>query len=172
MRSQYKIVDEPEVSPSARYAVSPHWPLLAAMLGGSWLALPWFAFNAHAIGSATKRKELTWAAASPLVSLVIALVAFPLVEALGFDTTTRAGFGEVLGLPSRTYAYIGAVIISVKLYFAYRINFYQSKSHDIHTTIHGPGFSGLPLVVGALLLRPFVLGAAGDLSIYALILVL
>jgi hypothetical protein len=169
----YKIADEPEESGYAPYAVDPYWPLLAAMLGGSWIALPWFAFNAHAIGSASKKKELLWIVLSPVISLAIALVSLPLMEALGVDVTaTSAAMGSVLGMPVRAYAYLGAVIVSLKLFFAYRIHYHQSKSHNIHEAYHGAGKSGLVLVILAALLRPALIAAAGELSIYALILVL
>ena len=158
MAGEYKILDEPEPSTLAQYAVDPYWPLLATMLGGSWIGLPWYAFNAHAIGSATKRSELTWAIASPLVSVAVAFVAFTAVE--------------LLGLPSRSYAYVFAGLIAIKLYFAYRIHFHQAKSHAIHEHYQGSSKSGLAVVLGAAFSRALLLGWAAKVSDYLFVVVL
>jgi hypothetical protein len=48
---KYHLPDEPLPGPLGRIAVDPMWPLLAQMVGGAWLSAPWFAINAHAIGS-------------------------------------------------------------------------------------------------------------------------
>ena len=55
MSRAYHIADEPAASPLSKYAVSPLWPMLAVMFGGAWLAWPWFAVNAFAIGSASRK---------------------------------------------------------------------------------------------------------------------
>jgi hypothetical protein len=80
-RSTYRIDDEPRPGPWARMAVSPFWPLLALMLGGCWLGLPWFAFNAIAVGSPTRTRELCLVAAGFAGSVVIALMLVQLVQA-------------------------------------------------------------------------------------------
>lgn len=54
----YQIADEPEETQLSHYVVDPSAPLLAMMTCGAWLAWPWFAFNAIAMGSPTKRKEI------------------------------------------------------------------------------------------------------------------
>ncbi len=56
--NSYAIIDEPKPTAMAHLAVQPVWPLFAVMFGGSWLSWPWFAFNAFAVGSPTKWKEL------------------------------------------------------------------------------------------------------------------
>ena len=57
MRGGYAIADEPEASRLAHLTVRPSMPLLALMLGGAWIAWPWFALNAYAMGSPTRRRE-------------------------------------------------------------------------------------------------------------------
>jgi len=41
----YRIADEPRPGALSQLAVNPLWPLLAVMLGGTWIAWPWFALN-------------------------------------------------------------------------------------------------------------------------------
>lgn len=74
----YQIADEPIETSLGAYVVRPSAPLLAIMVAGAWLAWPWFAFNAIAMGSPTRRKELALCAAAfagtaALAALVIAL---------------------------------------------------------------------------------------------------
>ena len=47
----YQIADQPIDSSLRDHVVRPGAPLLAVMLCGTWLAWPWFAFNAIAMGS-------------------------------------------------------------------------------------------------------------------------
>ena len=54
----YRILDEPTPGALAAYVVNPTFPMLALMLAGTWLAAPWFAFNALALGSPTARREI------------------------------------------------------------------------------------------------------------------
>lgn len=173
MASEYKILDEPEEdSELARFAVDPYWPLLAAMLGGSWIALPWFIFNSIAVGSASKKKEIVWAAASVVSSLVLAFIAFTLIVVLDVEPAFSPAGRAILGIGDRAFAYAVAGIIALKLYFAYRINWYQSKSYAIHDHYNGPGKSGLAVVIVASVARSYVMSAAGNVSIYALVAVL
>lgn len=79
-RSTYRIDDEPRPGAWARMAVSPFWPLLGLMLGGSWLGLPWFAFNAVAVGSPTRARELALVATGFAGSLVIGWMLLELVK--------------------------------------------------------------------------------------------
>ena len=52
----YAIADEPIETQRRHLVVDPSGPLLAEMVCGTWLSLPWFAFNAMAMGSPTRRK--------------------------------------------------------------------------------------------------------------------
>jgi hypothetical protein len=59
----YRIPDEPKPGPLEAWATRPFWPLLGIMLGGVWLGWPWFAFNAFALGTPTRWRELSVLAA-------------------------------------------------------------------------------------------------------------
>ena len=62
--SSYRLPDEPKPGRLERLVTDPIWPLFAVMLAGAWLGLPWFAFNAFALGSPARWRELAWAAAA------------------------------------------------------------------------------------------------------------
>jgi hypothetical protein len=76
----YQIADEPQVSELSAYVVRPTAPLIASMVCGAWLAWPWFAFNAFAMGSPTKKKELALCGAAFAGTAVMAAVLVWLVE--------------------------------------------------------------------------------------------
>ncbi|HEY4182563.1 MAG TPA: hypothetical protein VGM90_37280 [Kofleriaceae bacterium] len=75
----YAIADDPVETSLRRYASRPMVAIYALIVAGSWLAWPWFAFNSFALGSATKRRELTLLAISILGSIALAWGMFELV---------------------------------------------------------------------------------------------
>ena len=77
----YQIADEPVETTLAAYVVNPTAPLLAAMVAGSWLSWPWFAFNAIAMGSPTKKKELTLCAIALGGTALFGAIVLALVDA-------------------------------------------------------------------------------------------
>ena len=77
----YQIADEPIETQLRAYVVRPHVPLLALALGGTWLAWPWFAFNAIAMGSPTRRKEVALCIAAFAITGVLAAIVIALVDA-------------------------------------------------------------------------------------------
>src|SRR5579863_5180668 len=113
----YQIADEPTPPDSFKSLVCrPSAPLLAAMVCGAWLAWPWFAFNAIAIGSPTKRKELLACAAGAFGSAALGVLIFILIKlgviesrvtleiALLGVTTWKLGVAQyVCKLQSRTF---------------------------------------------------------------------
>ena len=119
----YQIADEPVESSLRDYAVHPHAPMLAMMVCGAWLAWPWFAFNAFAIGSPTRRTELalcgaTFGATFALAGVVLVLFrhgvipdGVPLRLALLAITTCKLALGYwLVAVQERTfhvYAYYG-----------------------------------------------------------------
>jgi hypothetical protein len=54
----YSILDEPTPGAAARVAVSPLWPVLALLFDGAWLAWPWLALNAFALGVPRRARHL------------------------------------------------------------------------------------------------------------------
>src|SRR4051795_9855112 len=55
--AKYEIIDEPLPGRLAGIIVNPFYVLLAQMLGGAWLAWPWFLLNSRALGSSTRTRE-------------------------------------------------------------------------------------------------------------------
>jgi hypothetical protein len=125
----YQIADEPVPSETLKNIVCrPSAPLLAAMMCGAWLAWPWFAINAYAIGSPTRRRELAACAAGAFGSAALALLVFWLVRVgviesrvtleialLGVTTWKLAVAQYVCTLQSRTfqvYTYYGGAVRS------------------------------------------------------------
>jgi hypothetical protein len=173
MARSYHIADEPSPNRWAQWVSSTHWLFLATMLGGSWIGLPWFVFNGYAVGSATWKKEIRAALLSPALALLFAVVSFGLIDALQIEPGPgSAALADVLGLPSRTYAYAAACIIAIKFWFMYRLQWMQSKSVDIHESYGGVLKNGAVVVGAAYLLRSIVLGAAAKVSIYLWVVVL
>ena len=128
----YRIEDEPLPSGLSHLAVHPLWPLLAVMLGGAWLAWPWFAVNGFALGSPTRRRELAWVVGGFAGTFVI-------VAALGL---ARLG-----GLPEGLPFELSLVSIAVwKLLVSYRLYTLQGRCFELYTYFGGAVRSGLPLV--------------------------
>ncbi len=164
MSNPYAIADEPAPSRLSPYVVNPGLPLIANMVGGSWIGLPWLVFNAYALNSAETRREVRLAALSPLLSLVVAFVATQVIRALGVPGP--AALSRVLGMPPRAYAYAVVVAIAVKLWLVYAIHRSQAKSFEIFSYAGGKGRNALAVVVVAALVRPYVMEWALDLSIW------
>jgi hypothetical protein len=125
----YQIADEPAPSTLARYAVNPLYPMLAFMFAGVWFAWPWFAFNSFAIGSPTKRAELTWLAAGLIVP---SAVGWALLFA-------RAGNS----LPEASAPYIGLVIVVLKIVVVYAVFLLQSRTIEIYEYYGGKLVNGV-----------------------------
>jgi hypothetical protein len=143
-RTRYRILDEPEPSTLAKLAVSPTWPLLALMLAGAWLALPWFAFNGIALGSPSRRRELALAAAGLAGA-----------AALGVGLLLLVGAGL---LPGRALPYLLLVPIAWKLGIGYAIYSLQGETFQLYEHFGGKAANGMfVLLVGAFVVRGAVL---------------
>jgi hypothetical protein len=142
----YQIADEPLPPDSLKSLVCrPAAPLLAAMVCGAWLAWPWFAFNAIAIGSPTKRRELAWCAAGMLGSAAMAIVIFALV---------RAGIIE-----SRLTMEIALLGVTAwKLGVAQYVCELQSRTFEVYTFYGGAVRSPRAVIMVGWWLRALVLG--------------
>ena len=148
MAAAYRIADEPVPGRLAGLTVNPFWPLLAAMVAGFWLALPWFAFNAAAMGSATRRREWAWIAGGLLVS---AALGGGLLWALDH---------EALGVRPFRYALVG--LVAWRLAVTYVLFALQQPSFELHRHFGGASRSGVLLVAaGALLTPASILGKEG-----------
>jgi hypothetical protein len=146
--SAYRIQDEPAPSGLGHLIVNPVFPLLSIMFAGAWLALPWFAFNAFALGSPTRRKELALALAAP-----VGLVAISLGLAVAYT---------LLKLPEASLPYLRVLLIVWKLAVAYWLFDLQKRGFALHEYFGGRVRNGVLVLVAGLMLRPVVLGAFGD----------
>ena len=143
--ARYAIPDEPSPGPMQRWAVDPFWPLFAQMLGGSWIALPWFVFNGLAIGTATRRQEWMLAAASVAGSALFVAALFAYAGQVAPDRTTL----RLLMLP----------LLALKLGIAYLLYLHQSRSFELWRHFGGAPRNGMVLVFLAALVRGTVLAS-------------
>ncbi len=134
MTTGYRIADEPMPGRLAGWVVNPLWPLLAAMLAGFWLALPWFALNGVAMGSATRRRELAWIVGGAILS---------------------AATGAALWwapIPLRAFRYGLVALVAWRLAVAYAVYQLQQSTFELHQHFGGAVRSGAMVVVAAALL--------------------
>jgi hypothetical protein len=141
----YHIADEPVESSLRAYVVRPSAPLLAAMLCGAWLAWPWFAFNAIAMGSPTRKKELAMCAAAfagtgALAAIVIALVDHKIIES---DLAIRLAV---------------LAIVTFKLTMSYAISTVQNRTFHVYAYYGGPIRESRPVLGVGYVLRGVVIG--------------
>lgn len=145
----YRILDEPAPSGLGHLIVHPMWPLLSIMFAGVWLSLPWFVFNAFALGSPTRRKQLGVAIMGPVGMVALSFV-LPLLAL-------------VLKLPKGAIPYLLLVLTLWKLGVAYWLFALQKQSFALHEYFGGKVRNGMLVVGAGYLLRPLVLnGPFGD----------
>lgn len=149
-RSVYRIADEPSPGPLSAFAVRPLWPFVAVMLGGVWLSWSWFALNAIAVGSPTKRKEWIWIAGGLLGCAVLLL---------GLSAIEQAEL-----VPETYMKYLGLVLVVWKLSVTYVLFTLQSHTIDMYEYYGGPVRNGLVVVIASLFVSPAVLGALPDFA--------
>ena len=136
--------------------MNPFWPLLAQMLGGSWLALPWFVLNGVALGSPTQRREWLCAAASLLGS--VALV-FSIGRAV--DAGTLEGMSLRLAMLS---------IVALKITVAYALFVMQSRSFELWQYFGGKARNGVLVLMAGFFVRAKLLAALGAYPLLAIAL--
>ncbi len=135
----YQIVDEPRPGVLSHLTVNPYWPLLGLMLGGAWLGWTWFAFNAFAIGSASKGRELAAMALGVAGSAGIVI---------GVAALAGAGLVEEWTIP-----YLLVAVVAWKLLVGYYVYFQQSRSFALHAYFGGVERSGMVVVAVAFFVR-------------------
>jgi len=144
MNEPYRIEDEPLPSSLDKSAVNPLFPLLGLMFGGAWLAWPWFAFNAAAMGSPTRKREWQIVAGALLGSMVLALLVI------------WADREHVVSTYTVRFAILGLQVW--KLGCAYKLQTMQSRTFELFEYYGGTPRNGLVLVIASSLLRSVVLG--------------
>lgn len=145
--TSYRLEDEPRPGALARVAVEPLWPLLALMLAGAWLGLPWFVLNGFAVGSPSRYRELLLASLCMLGSV-----------AIGFALLYAWQAGYIESKAGLQYAML--VLVVWKLAIGYTLFSLQSSTIELYQ-YYGGVLSrwGLPIaLLGAFLLRSMVLG--------------
>lgn len=145
---KYQIIDEPSPGPLAQAIVNPFWPLLGLMLGGAWIAWPWFLLNGHALGSATRKREHMLLGAAFAGSIVLALVVASMVPSAHEVRLWR-------------YALLG--LSAFKLTMGYLLYVEQRKSFQIHEAFGGTGRNAVAVLVAAYLLRQALFSAVDNL---------
>ncbi len=145
----YAIADEPIETSRRHLVVDPSAPLLAEMLCGSWMSLPWFAFNAIAMGSPTRRKEIA------LCVLTLAVTAV-----LGYTVLALREVGVIESRTVLRFAILG--IVTWKLAMAYAIHTLQARTFHVYEYYGGPVRSASAVITTGWLLRDVVLGLSDD----------
>lgn len=155
-RVVYAIPDEPAPSRYQRFVVQPSATLLGVMLGGSILGLPWMVFNGFAMGSAFRKKELTYA-------IITALVQYAFLGLLIYLSATGV-------LSKREFGYASLLVHAVRLTGAYFIYASQEKSFDLYQHFGGPVSSkGMFVAIVMMVAKLYLVGALplGVVSIVA-----
>ncbi len=145
--AQYALVDEPSPGPLAEFAVRPFWILVGLMLAGAWLAFPWFVFNAHAVGSPSKNREIGLAVAYFGVATFAAMCAVLLGEA---------------GLPTSVVRYLLLMVVAIKAAAALGVATLQSRSIDLFEDVGGTVGHPVAILAGGWLLKGLILPEPTD----------
>jgi hypothetical protein len=155
-RPGYLIADEPRPGALAHTCTNPLWPFLALMLAGTGPGFVWFIWNALAMGSATRRREI--------VNVVYGLVGIFLL-ALGISLLI-----EIDVLPRSGLDYYRVGFIAFGLAAGYFVYLPQARSFELYTHFGGVARNGVMVLVAAIALRVYLFvhvgKALGLLSIY------
>lgn len=145
----YQIADEPHETSLAAYVVRPTAPLLASMVAGAWLAWPWFAFNAIAMGSPTRRKEVALCGLAFVGTAVLGWIVIALFEA-----------GVIpAGLPARLAV---LAIVTFKLSMTYYISAVQDRTFHVYEYYGGTVRAAGAVLGAGYWLRTLVIGLSDD----------
>ena len=146
----YQIADEPVDSALRDYVVRPSIPLLAIMVAGAWMSWPWFAFNAIAMGSPTRRKEIGLCAAAFAGTAVLAVLLLELVD---------LGVIQPEGLSLRLAI---LAIVAFKLTMTYYISVVQERTFHVYQYYGGSVRNASIVLSIAYYIRPLILGISDD----------
>lgn len=157
MSDTYRILDEPRPGTLGNLVVNPVFPLLAMMMTGTWLGVPWIIFNSFAMGSSTRRKEAVLAALVLPGTLLLFMLLGMLMDA------------GVLTKTSMSYAFVGITVW--KLGLAYMLFDLQQRSFALHEYYGGVVRNGaLVLVAGFFLGSRILKGLTGGNSLLLVLL--
>lgn len=141
--NRYRIADEPTPGPLAVVATSPLWPFVAMMLGGVWLSWTWFAVNSFAVGSPSRRQEITWILVGLVVSAFLAYAILASAER---------------GIIANEHIKYAVLVVTVwQLGVSYVLFMLQNRTIEIYEYFGGVLRNGLIfLVLAAFIGRPLV----------------
>jgi hypothetical protein len=143
MSATYRIQDEPSPGALGHLVVNPVFPLLAFMMGGVWLGVPWFILNGFAMGSTTRRKETVLAVLVVPGTLLLFMLLTWLVHA---------------GVLTRTSApYAGVGLIVWKLAIGYALYNLQQRSFALHEYYGGVVRNGALVLVASIFMGSRIL---------------
>jgi hypothetical protein len=138
--TRYALPDEPSPSRLDRWVVDPMWPFFGLMLGGLWLALPWYVFNGMALGSPTRGRETLALATAAIGSALLALAIF-----YAAGSGWLEGVGVRLSLLSLTL---------LKLGMGFAVYSLQSRSFELWQHFGGVPRNGILLAVAGVFIEP------------------
>lgn len=145
----YAIADEPHDTPWKHLIVSPSGPLMAEIVVGSWLSVPWFAVNAIVLGSPTKKKEIALCVAQLIVTILLGSL---LLWADDRDL-----------IESRTLLQLAMfAIVCWKVGVAYMLTKIQQRAYQVYELYGGAARTTTFVIAGGLVLRPYVQGLFDD----------
>lgn len=147
--ADYVLADEPAPSGWAQYTVRPFWILLALMLVGAWLAFPWFIFNAHAVGSPTKAREMGLSVAYFACAVVLAILCIAVVE-LGL-------------LPKDSLKYLVLLVLALKLGLGYWVTMLQARTFSLYEEFGGVVRSPVLFMIAGFMVKGWVVPTPSNL---------
>jgi hypothetical protein len=145
----YVLPDEARPGALGNYVVRPSAPLLASMIAGAWLSWPWFAFNAIALGSPTRKRELTLCGVAVLGTALLAALLLGMV---------RWGW-----LEGPTEIQCGLLVISTwKVGMGYWLQIVQARTFHVYEYYQGVVRNPSAVLIAGFWLRPLVLDVTDD----------
>jgi hypothetical protein len=145
----YQIADEPIETSLRSCVVNPRVPLLAIMVAGAWLSWPWFAFNAIAMGSPTRRREIALCAAAVLGTSVLAMIAIALERAGRLPEGAPVRFAVL-------------AIVTFKIGVTYYISIVQDRTFHVYKYYGGAVRDARRVLLAGWLLRGVVIGLSDN----------
>lgn len=145
----YAIADEPHDTPWKHLVVNPSGPLLAEIIVGSWLSLPWFVLNAVVLGSPMKTKEILLAIIQLIVTVILGSLLLWAEDRNVIESRTLLQLAML-------------VIMTWKVYIAYSITTIQQRVYQVYELDGGKARAATFIVSGGILLRPYVQGLFDD----------
>jgi hypothetical protein len=141
----YRIVDAQSPSRVGHLAVNPNFPLMALMLGGSFAGWAWFVFNAIALGSYTRRREIAVCTAATVG-----------VPAAGLGLGYAMLLGWLGSDASRAFPYCQLALTTLKLSAGYFVATWQMRAAALREHYESPLRNGFFVLAAVTVLR-FVL---------------